>query len=98
MCAGALVIPDGPYPVLSAITSGVGQATSDGDPIGATGTCAAAAQAGEENGVWYKWTPALSGVYELKLCNPPTATSGPGGATPDTVMATFINPLGCAGG
>ena len=39
-CPGALVIPDGPYPVKSAITKNVGQATS-GDPQGTTGSCAA---------------------------------------------------------
>ena len=62
VCSGAIVIPDGPYPVTSAVTAGVDQATGAGDPLN---SCSPPPI---ENGVWYKWTPAVGGAYSISSC------------------------------
>src|SRR5262245_3431446 len=76
-CPGATVIPDGPYPVASAITADVPDATSGGDP-GAT--CAPT-----EHGVWYAWTPAVTAFYQVTTCGAGTAGTHPDNR-PDTVL------------
>lgn len=85
-CGGAIVIPDGPYPVLSAVTTSVNQATGTGDPAG---SCSPAPI---ENGVWYKWTPAVGGAYTITTCSTSTATTDG-----DAVLAVFTSSGGCGG-
>jgi len=82
-CTGATPIPDGPYPVLSAVTTGVDTASSDGDP---QPSCIAASS---ENGVWYTWTPSATQVYTLSTCADATGTN-PG----DGVLAVYTS-AGC---
>jgi hypothetical protein len=84
-CAGATVVPDGPYPVLSAVTTEVDAATSAGDPQ--PGCIGAAA----DNGVWYRWTPAATQLYTLSTC-PGTTATNPG----DGVLAVYTA-ADCAG-
>ena len=76
-CSGAIVIPDGPFPVASAITNDVPDATDAGDP-GAT--CAPT-----EHGVWYSFTPSTTAIYQVTTCGSGTAGTPPDNR-PDTVM------------
>lgn len=85
-CGGALVIPDGPYPVLSPITTAADTATGSGDP---TNSCSPSPV---ENGIWYTWTPATTGQYTLTTCAGTTATTDG-----DGVLAVFTSTGGCAG-
>src|SRR5262245_11154305 len=86
VCSGAVVIPDGPYPILSAVTSGVDQATGAGDPIDSCSPNPV------ENGVWYRWTPSVSGQYTITTRAGATATTDG-----DGVMAVFTSTGGCGG-
>src|SRR5262245_17763758 len=72
-CAGATVIPDGPYPVCSAITTGILDATDTGDPR-VTGTCSG--NFNSRNSIWYTWTPSVTAFYKIITC--PGGNCGPG--------------------
>lgn len=95
-CAGALVIPDGPYPVCSAITTGMLEATDPGDIIAP----AACIGAGNEthNGIWYTWTPTVTQFYKVFDCSA-GACSGAGTASApgDGVLHIYTSAGGCAG-
>lgn len=81
-CAGAVVIPaSGPFPHLTPVVDMAG-ATAAGD---ATAACA------YERGVWFRFTPAVSGTY-LFSTDTDTATT-----IYDTALALFSNSGGCGG-
>lgn len=78
-CAGAVVIPAGSYPYLTAVLTNVNEAQLTGDPLPG---CIAGAQ----RGVWYRFTPAESGTYTLST-GADTATTAF-----DTIMSVFAAP------
>jgi len=81
-CAGAETIPAaGPFPHLTSVVDMAG-ATSAGEPVPG---CA------YDRGVWFKFTPAVSGTY-LFSTDTDTATT-----VYDTSMALFSNAGGCGG-
>lgn len=81
-CAGAEVIPaGGPFPHLTSVVDMAG-ATSAGEPAPA---CA------YDRGVWFKFTPAVSGTYVFST-DTDTATT-----VYDTSLALFSNTGGCGG-
>ena len=88
-CGGATVIPDGPFPVNSAVTSDVPDATDGADP-GAT--CAPT-----EHGVWYSFTPGTSALYQVTTCAGGT-TGTPPDNRPDTVMQIISTSDNTCGG
>jgi hypothetical protein len=95
-CGGALVIPDGPYPVCSATTSGMLEATDAGDPVTPSGCIGAGNET--HNGIWYTWTPSVTGFYKVFDCSA-GACSGAGTASApgDGVLAIYTSAGGCAG-
>lgn len=81
-CAGAVTIPaSGPFPHLTSVVDMAG-ATSTGEP---GPSCA------YDRGVWFKFTPAVSGTY-LFSTDTDTATT-----VYDTSLALFTNVGGCGG-
>src|SRR5262245_2835847 len=70
-CAGAELLPgNGPFPLMSAVTPDVTGATSAGDPP--PPTC----QPNGRRSLWYAFTPAVSGGYEISTCaDAPTGTT-----------------------
>ncbi len=85
-CAGAEVVADGPYPILSAITADITDATTTGDP-------APSCQTSWSRGIWYSFTPSVSANYTFSLC----ADAPTGSTVDDTVVAVFTSAAGCAG-
>ncbi len=87
-CPGAEVIPAGPYPALSSVTADITAATTTGDPP--TPSC----QANVSRSLWYRFTPAESGSYEVSTC----ADSPTGTTVDDTVLAVYTSSNGNCGG
>src|SRR6476660_1601715 len=72
LCSGAESIPgSGPFPNYSSIAPDVSGATNLGDPP--SPSCVAV---GATNSVWYRFQPALSGLYTLSVSDD-TATTVP---------------------
>lgn len=87
-CAGAFVIPAGPYPVFGALTPDITSATQAGDPPAPT------CQPNVSRGVWYRFTPAVTGTYAISTC----ADEGTATTVDDTVLAVYASSNGtCAG-
>ncbi len=87
LCAGAEVIPSaGPFPHLSD-THDLTDATTTGDPP--LPSC----QTNVSRSIWFRFTPAVSGSYNLTLC----AESAPGSTLDDTVLAVYTATGDCAG-
>jgi hypothetical protein len=87
LCSGAEFIPgNGPFPYWSSITPDVSGATTAGDPPAPS--CAAS---GVSRSIWYRFTPAVGGLYTLSVSDD-TATT-----VPDTVMAVYTTANGCTG-
>jgi hypothetical protein len=85
LCAGAEVIPAGPFPYLTAVLD-VADATTAGDP---PPSC----QADVSRSVWFAFTPATTGAYAFSLCaDAPTATT-----VEDTVLAIYSSTVTCGG-
>jgi hypothetical protein len=87
-CATAEAIPDGPYPVLTAITD-VSDATDADDP--APPFCTTSVS----RGIWYSFTPSASASYTFTTC----ADSATGSTVDDPVIAVYrsCGGAGCAG-
>ncbi|MBX5480258.1 MAG: IPT/TIG domain-containing protein [Myxococcaceae bacterium] len=86
VCAGAEVIPPtGPFPYLTAITD-LTSATDANDPI-------SSCQSNAHLGIWYTFTPTVSGVYSFSTCN----GNGGGTTVSDTVIGIYTSAAGCAG-
>jgi len=89
LCGGAEAIPaSGPFPYLTAITADITAATSTGDP--ALPSC----QASVSRSIWYTFTPAASGPYEISSC----ADAPTGSTVDDTVLAVYTSSDGTCGG
>ena len=78
-CTGAIAIPDGPYPVVSAVTN-VLEATPDGIDEGIL-SCAVS-----DHSVWYSFTPSVTAGYVFSTCQGNGAT---GSTVYDTVLGIF---------
>jgi len=79
-CSGALVIPDGPYP-LSTTPENISEATPQGADEGILIYPI-------DNTVWYSFTPSQTGFYTFSTC----AGAGAGGSTVyDTVIGLFAS-------
>jgi hypothetical protein len=83
-CAGAEVIPPGPFPHLTT-TNDITKATTAGDPP--TPSC----QSAVFNSVWFRFTPTNSGTYVFST-DESTATT-----VYDTVMALYTASGNCVG-
>jgi uncharacterized repeat protein (TIGR01451 family) len=85
-CAGAIAIPDGPFPVVTApvdISTATPQGSDDPDVCTDTGV---------DQTVWFSFTPSVSGQYIFSTC----AGNGATGSTVyDTVIGVFD---ACSGG
>ena len=78
-CSGAIVIPDGTFPVVSAVTN-VSEATPQGADEGLQ-SCAAS-----DYSVWYSFTPSVTAGYVFSTCQGNGAT---GSTVYDTVLGIF---------
>jgi len=88
LCAGAEVIPAaGPFPLLTAVTTDITDATTTGDP--ATPSC----QTSISRSIWYTFQPATTALYTFSLC----AQDGTASTVDDTVLAVYTSAGGCAG-
>lgn len=87
ICSGAEVIPtSGPFPYTTPVVTAINNATNTNDP---TNTC----QANSNKGVWYTFTPNLTGSYIISSCSGDVATS----TISDNVLSIFTSTGGCAG-
>ncbi len=92
-CAGAEVIPGaGPFPVLSAITADITDATTTGDP--AVPSCQTCLSGQVSRSIWYRFTPSVSATYDFSVCN----SDGTASTVDDTVMAIYTSSTGACGG
>ena len=82
-CAGAIVIPPGPYPVQSQSVE-ITSATRSGDPS----LCVSSSHT-----VWYTFTPTQTGNYSITTC----PVLAPGTTTNDTVLGVYASAGGCGG-
>ena len=83
-CAGAIAIPDGPYPVVMApidVTSAMPQGSDDPFVCPATGV---------DQDVWWSFTPSQPGTYVFSVCaGGGTAPPAVGTTVYDTVLGVF---------
>jgi len=91
-CAGAITIPDGPYPVVSAAIDAA-DATPQGvdDP----GLFACNAADGTDYTIWYSFTPSVTTLYTISTC---AATGATGNTVLDTVIGVLSTSDGTCGG
>src|ERR1044072_2168767 len=87
MVAGAIVVPPGPYPVLSATVPDITDATLVGDPP--TPSC----QTNISRSIWFKWTPATSSSFTIS----DAVDQGAASTVDDTVLAVYTSAGGGAG-
>jgi uncharacterized repeat protein (TIGR01451 family) len=80
-CAGAQIIPPGPFPVLTT-TVNIAENTDAGDPP--VPACAAAGNAAY-GAAWYSFTPTISNTYFFNDC----FTQAPGTTHQDTIIAIY---------
>ncbi len=86
MCSGAITVPPaGPFPYLSPSSDNT-SATNTNDP---TNTC----QANSNAGVWYSFTPNVTGSYIISSCQ----SDAPLSAISDNVLSVFSSTTGCTG-
>gem|GEM_PF-2315553 len=77
-CAGAMVIPStGPFPYTTSVVNN-SSATNGSDPIP---TC----QSSSNKGVWYAFTPSVTGSYTLSTC----VSDAPGTTISDGILAVY---------
>jgi hypothetical protein len=89
LCAGAEVINGaGPFPICSAVTADVTDATTAGDPP------APSCQTTLSRSIWYKFTPTTTSTYTLTTC----AGNGSATTVDDTVMAIYTSSGGASCG
>jgi thrombospondin type 3 repeat protein/uncharacterized protein DUF11/slime mold repeat-containing protein len=87
LCAGALAIPAGPFPVLSTTTADITDATVTADP--GVPSC----QTNVSRSVWYTFTPTVTQTYTISSCaDAPTAST-----VNDIVLSVWTSAGGCAG-
>ena len=87
-CAGATVIPDGPYDVLTATTADITGANVTGDPP------APSCQTQVSRSIWYTFTPSMTAEYTFSSCaDAPTGTT-----VDDTVIGIYTSSNGACGG
>jgi hypothetical protein len=88
LCSGAEVIPGaGPFPLLTALTADITDATVTGDPPPTS------CQINVSRSIWYSFTPTASAPYIISSCaDAPTGTT-----VDDTVIAIYTSAGGCAG-
>jgi hypothetical protein len=88
-CAGAEVIAGtGPFPIFTAVTADITDATVTGDPP--VPSC----QTSVSRSIWYRFTPAASGVYAISTCG----SDGTASTLDDAVMAIYTSSDGTCGG
>jgi len=88
VCAGAEVIPgNGPFPLLTAVTPDITDATTFGDPP--PPSC----QTNVSRSIWYTFTPSVTAAYDVSTC----ASDGTASTVDDTVIAIYTSTGGCAG-
>jgi len=87
-CSGAVVIPAGPFPLVTTpvdITDATPQDADDGlHPCALDGV-------GADRTVWFSFTPAVSGAYVFSTCGGSGAT---GSTVYDTVLSVFASTSG----
>jgi uncharacterized repeat protein (TIGR01451 family) len=93
-CSGAIAIPDGPYPVVSAAVDAI-DATPQGSDDGPGLFPATCNGQGTDYTVWYTFTPSVTTLYTLSTC---AATGATGNTVLDTVLAIFSSSDGTCGG
>jgi uncharacterized repeat protein (TIGR01451 family) len=88
LCGGAEVLPGaGPFPLLSAITGDITDATTTGDP--GIPSC----QTNISRSIWYTFTPATTGAYTISSCaDAPTSST-----LDDPVLSVWTSTGGCGG-
>jgi len=89
LCAGAEVIPPtGPFPFLSLRIPDISSATTNGDPV--LPSSPPECHQTVSRGIWYQFTPAVSGLYSFTV-------NDTGTTVPDTLMALYTSAGECAG-
>lgn len=92
-CAGAEVIPGaGPFPILTAVTADVTDATTVGDPPNPS--CQNCISGQVSRSIWYRFTPSVTATYDISAC----ASDGTASTADDTVMAIYTSSTGACGG
>ena len=92
-CAGAEVIPGaGPFPVLTAVTADITDATVTGDPP--VPSCQTCISGQVSRSIWYRFTPSVTATYDFSSC----ASDGTASTVDDTVMAIYTSSTGACGG
>lgn len=85
-CSGAVLIPTaGPFPYTTAAVS-IASATDGSDPIT---TC----QSNSHKGIWYAFTPDISGSYTISSCQSAAA----GSTVSDNILGIYTSAASCAG-
>ncbi len=86
ICSGAIDIPAaGPFPYLTTAVNNI-SATDANDPAN---TC----NSYGHKGVWFTFTPATTGQYNISTCQ----SDAPGSTIPDNLLSIFTSASGCAG-
>lgn len=86
ICSGAVVIAaSGAFPYLTGVTAGT-YATDAGDP-------APSCRTNSHRGVWYSFTPAISGSYTISSCQSDAGSS----TISDNILSVYTSSNGCAG-
>ncbi|MBC7935155.1 MAG: hypothetical protein H7Y86_07335, partial [Rhizobacter sp.] len=86
VCSGAIVIPGaGPFPITTAATNNAA-ATDTNDPVP---TC----QSNSHKGIWYSFTPTVTGAYTISTCQ----SAAPLSNITDNVISIFTSAAGCTG-
>ncbi|HKQ96524.1 MAG TPA: hypothetical protein VJV75_01485, partial [Candidatus Polarisedimenticolia bacterium] len=86
-CDGGEVLPGaGPFPAFSSVVD-LTDATTTGDPP------APACQPDVTRSVWYRFTPAVTGAYDIAVCT----DAGTATTLEDTVVAIYASTGACAG-
>jgi peptidase C25-like protein len=93
LCAGAEVIPGaGPFPIFTAVTADVTDATITGDPPAPS--CQTCVSGQVSRSIWYRFTPSVSASYGISSC----ASDGTASTADDTVMAIYTSSTSACGG
>ncbi len=93
LCAGAEVIPGaGPFPVLTAVTADITDATVTGDPP--SPSCQTCISGQVSRSIWYRFTPSVTATYDFSAC----VSDGTASTVDDSVMAIYTSSTGACGG
>ncbi|MBL7952017.1 MAG: T9SS type A sorting domain-containing protein [Flavobacteriales bacterium] len=86
VCSGAIAIPiAGPFPYTTAAVT-LTSATDAGDPVT---TC----QTNSHKGVWFTFSPPVTGSYTISSCQSAAA----GSTVTDNILGIYTSTAGCAG-